>query len=238
MNNRMLNKAILCFSFVTCCLQADTDSNNRELLERLGKLALKRQYENGCVCLSDINEHVHHLRRLAAKCSSVVEIGLRTMVSSWGILQGLSENGLSQKSYIGIDLIRPEEDILYLAQGICNATAISFQFIQANDLEIDIESADMLFIDSLHTYAHLTYELETFSPKIRKYIAMHDTSDPFAFDDCHSYKGDRSEYPAFVNKNKRGTWPAVWDFLIRHPEWKLQERHFNNNGFTVLRRED
>ena len=32
----------------------------------------------------------------------------------------------------------------------------------------------------MHTYCHLSYELDTFSPKVRKYIAMHDTSEPWA----------------------------------------------------------
>jgi len=93
----------------------------------------------------------------------------------------------------------------------------------------------LLFIDSLHTYCHLTYELEKFSPKVSKYIAMHDTSWDPTIDDP-AYYGDYSEYPPEYDRTKRGLWPAVVDFLKRHPEWTLHERRLNNYGFTILKR--
>ena len=103
-------------------------------------------------------------------------------------------------------------------------------------MDIDIPPAEMLFIDSLHTYCHLTYELEKFSPKISKVIAMHDTSEPWGDADDSDYRGDYSEYPLYIDRSKKGLWSAVEDFLERHPEWILQERLFNNHGFTILRR--
>ncbi len=212
------------------------DSEESELLREIGRTSFKNMYELSCLRPSDINEHVIHLRRLAKECSSVVELGVGGMVSTWGILQGLSESSHENRSYLGVDLNRPPENLLQLAQYFCKPQGIAYDFMHKNDLEVDIDPVDFLFIDSLHTYAHLTYELETFSPKVRKYIAMHDTSDPYALADCQSYRGNHSEYPLFVNREKRGTWVAVWDFLAKHPEWQLQERHFNNNGFTILKR--
>jgi cephalosporin hydroxylase len=103
-------------------------------------------------------------------------------------------------------------------------------------MTIEIPSTDLLFIDSLHTYCHLTYELEKFSPHVRKYIAMHDTSEPWGTVDDTEYGGDYSEYPAAFDREKRGLWAAVEDFLSRHPEWRLLERRLNNHGFTVLER--
>jgi hypothetical protein len=35
---------------------------------------------------------------------------------------------------------------------------------------------------------------------------------------------------------RKGLWPAVEEFLIDHPEWRLKERFTNNNGLTVLER--
>ena len=170
------------------------------------------------------------------KCSSVVEIGLRSIVSTWGILQGLADNTAQHKTYLGIDLPVPPEENLEEARRIALGSGIDFQFLQANDMTIDLAPADMLFIDSLHTYCHLTYELEKFSPVIKEYIAMHDTSDPWGTLDDTEYKGNYSEYPAEYDRNKRGLWAAVEDFLARHPEWVLHERKFNCYGFTVLRR--
>jgi hypothetical protein len=101
---------------------------------------------------------------------------------------------------------------------------------------VDIEPTELLFIDSLHTYAHLTYELEKFSPKATKYIAMHDTSAPWGDTDDDEYHGDYSEYPPEIDRTKRGLWPAVLDFLNKHPEWTLKERRENSHGLTILQR--
>jgi hypothetical protein len=194
-------------------------------------------YEHHCNMSSDINEHIPVLRRFAAECSSVIEIGIREMVSTWGILQGLSESPSPSRSYLGIDLAFPPLENLSLAKNLSKKNGISFRFQKDNDLYIDLPYADMLFIDSLHTYRHLTYELEKFSPKIRKYIAMHDTSEPWGdLDETPYIPIDESAYPSNIDTNKRGLWQAVQDFLERHPEWILQERHLNNHGFTVLKR--
>lgn len=185
---------------------------------------------------SDIYEHLPVLRELASECESVIEIGVRRGVSTWGILLGLSENDKDSRSYIGIDLGYPPD--LSVFTKIAHDNNIDFDFWKTNDMEIDIVPCDMLFIDSLHTYCHLTYELETFSSKVGKYITMHDTSAPWGHCDDDTYHGNYSEYPQHYNRSKRGLWPAVEDFLIRHPEWRLKERRLNNHGFTTLERID
>jgi hypothetical protein len=76
---------------------------------------LKKMYEFYCTQESDIKDHVPVLRNLARECSSVVEIGLRSMVSSWGILMGLADSSACSKSYLGIDISYPPEDKLRLA---------------------------------------------------------------------------------------------------------------------------
>lgn len=197
---------------------------------------LQEMYNFYCTESTDIRGHVPRLRALAKECSSVAEIGIRSMVSSWGILQGLAESSAEKRAYLGIDLMLPPEDMLNKAQMVSMRNNIQYTFLQANDMEISIDPVDMLFIDSLHTYCHLTYELEAFSPVVKKYIAMHDTSDPWGALDDNQYNGDYSEYPVEYDRNKRGLWAAVEDFLSRHPEWELSERYFDYHGFTVLKR--
>jgi hypothetical protein len=202
------------------------------------KLELNHQYELASRTPSDINEHLCELRSLAQECSSVVEIGLRTMVSSWGILMGLSESRSVTRSYLGIDIESPPVHVFRLVSQLAQANNILFNILKANDMDIDIVPTEMLFIDSLHTYCHLTYELEKFSPQVRKYIAVHDTSAPWGNMDEPAYRGDFSEYPLEYDRTKRGLWPAVEDFLERHPEWILLNRYHNNHGFTILKRID
>lgn len=198
---------------------------------------LKNVYDLYCRAASDINEHIPVLCELSRECSSVVEIGVREMNSIWGILQGLAESPSPNRKYIGIDLSYPSAGVFTLAERLSRENDILFQFIKGNDMMIDIEPTDLLFIDSLHTYLHLTYELEKFSPKVRKYIAMHDTIAPWGEMDETSYLPEaESKYPKEISRNKRGLWPAVVDFLHHHPEWELKERRLNNHGFTVLQR--
>jgi hypothetical protein len=199
---------------------------------------LKQIYEDKCNTASDINEHLPALKELAKKCNSAVEIGIRNLVSTWAILQGLSDNTAKSKRYVGIDLIMPPARDLNSARKLSQKNGIDYFFLCGNDMTIELEPADLLFIDSLHTYCHLMYELEKFSGKIRKYIVMHDTSHPWGTRNDSMYHGDYSEYPAHFDKTKKGLWPAVEDFLRNHPEWTLHKRYFNNHGLTILRRVD
>lgn len=211
--------------------------NNATATESQGP-TLQQMYEAYCQKPSDINEHIPVLRQLANECTSVAEIGVRSIVSTWGILQGLSENSFPQKKYLGIDLQTPPINQLQLVKKLAKENGIDFVFWTVNDMQIELEPVEMLFIDSLHTYCHLTYELETFSPKVQKYLCIHDTSDPWAHRDDKSYHGKYSEYPSWYDRSKRGLWPAVCDFLERHPEWSLVERRTNNHGFTILKRNE
>lgn len=220
---------LLLFVSANAALFADEDA----------KKELKKMYDYHCKQSSDIRDHVPVLKNLANECTSVMEIGIRSMVSTWGVLQGLSENGASHRRYIGVDLNYPPVETFALALRLAESNDIDFNFLKQNDMEInvqDMKSVDMLFIDSLHTYCHLLYELEKFSPKVNKYISMHDTSEPWGIYDDNTYTGNYSEYPAHYDRIKRGLWMAVEDFLSKHPEWVLLERRFNNHGFTILKR--
>lgn len=236
MRNNLFSQFRLFFLLlISCCslscnqLQDHSSSDDRSS-------QLREMYDLHCQNPSDINEHIPVLRQLAKECSSVVEIGVRNIVSTWGILSGLAENSYVEKTYLGIDLKYPPDDRLQHAEQLAEDNGINFIFLCSNDMQIQIEPVDMLFIDSLHTYCHLTYELETFSSNVRKYICMHDTSDPCGERDDSEYCGDYSEYPDSYDRTKRGLWPAVLDFLKSHPEWSLVERRTNNHGFTILKR--
>jgi hypothetical protein len=210
-----------------------------EVLKKISDPTLERIYryyeklpERNC----DICEHAPLLRKLARDCESVTEIGVGPMISTWAILKGLSENEKPSRRYKGIDVADSPADLLRHAQKLSLEHGIHFTFEKKNDLEIEFEPVDFLFIDSMHTYCHLMYELKTFSPKVAKYIAMHDTAAPWGHRDDDEYRGNYSEYPKEFDRNKRGLWPAVVDFLKENPEWELQEHRTNCHGFTILKR--
>jgi hypothetical protein len=230
------------FPFILiCAFSLNTSIQATGSIDNIPNPSIKKIYEfyaGLSVWECDIGEHMPVLKQLAMECPSVCEIGLASVISTWAILQGLSENPAPFRSYVGLDIAMPPADNLQLAKEEAEKQGIAFLFRHGNDLYLDIEPVDLLFIDSMHTYCHLTYELEKFSPKVKKYIAMHDTSAPWGNRDDAEYVGNYSEYPRNYNRKKRGLWPAVVDFLARHPEWSLQERRLNCHGFTILKRRE
>ncbi len=219
----------LCLGFLLASSMAKAD-------ESACKTQLELMYDNYSKTASDINEHLPVLRDLSKECSSVVAIGIKNMVSVWGLLEGLSESASTKRQFIGYDAFLPPQDLVIQAQTLTDALGISFELVQTPYMSIQIKPCDMLFIDSLHTYRHLMHELETFSPKVRKFIALHDTSDPWGSQEDSAYNGNYSEYPKEYSSKKKGLWPAVKDFLAAHPEWQLKKRYLNNHGLTVLER--
>jgi hypothetical protein len=69
-----------------------------------------------------------------------------------------------------------------------------------------------LFIDTEHNYQQVTAELNLHADKVSTYIIFHDTA---TFADLRS---------------------GVYDWLFKHPEWKLKEEYTNNNGLTIFER--
>ena len=204
---------------------------------------LREQFELSHNKCHASNEHLPVFRALASECASVTEIGLEIMDSSWGLLQGLSESTSPNRSYLGIDCRAPPIHIVERARRLSQGVGISFTFWQINDLEIErLAPVDLLFIDGLHTYCHLLYELEKFSSQVEKYIVMHDTEEPWGHQDEIVNREDYSKYfpdipPGAVDWSKKGLREAVASFLERHSrEWVLHEHRTNNHGLTTLRR--
>jgi len=157
---------------------------------------------------SDINEHIPTLQRYASECGSIIEMGVRTIVSTWGLLMG------KPKKMISIDIKHPAEyganiDEVY---SYCKDRGINFEFIQASTLDITIEETDLLFIDTIHTYEQLSQELNLHGNKAAKYLIFHDT------ESCPE-----------INK-------AITEFIADNNHWHIKEVFYNNNGLTVLKR--
>ncbi|MCH9613327.1 MAG: hypothetical protein SP1CHLAM54_03260 [Chlamydiia bacterium] len=227
----MKNSLVFSLLALLLCMGCQTEEKKTHALKKLHK-----QYNFFAQHPSDINEHLPTIRKYARECESVLELGIRGVVSTWGSLVGLTENGSKTKTYIGVDIDPVESNKLKKLKKLSKRTGINYTFIHQDDMQVKPRKTDLLFIDTLHTYSHLMYELEKFSPQTKKYIICHDTSADFENTDWIGYTGDRSEYPKHISREKRGLWPAVLDFLATHPEWELLERHQNNNGLTVLKR--
>ena len=137
--------------------------------------------------------------------------GIKT-VTEFGPFEGCSTSAwisLRPEKFVTVDRgITLDVDLYKQA---AEEVGVNFEFILGNDIEIDIEPCELLFIDTMHTEDHTYEELQRHADKISKYLVFHDVN-PARFD---TLKG--------INK-----W---WK---DHPEWNLKYQDFQDCGFMVL----
>jgi hypothetical protein len=179
---------------------------------------LEEIYEKNASTPSDINEHLPTLKKYAQECETIVEMGVRTIVSTWAFLSG------NPKKLISVDYKYPidyNSNDLPIVENIAKEKNIDFSFVLGDTRNLTIPECDLLFIDTLHTYSQIKIELNLHSPKVKKYIIFHDTV-------SFRHIGE--------NNLDKGIWPAIEEFLSQNPEWKIHEVYENNNGLTVIKR--
>jgi len=181
---------------------------------------IETEYNTRCKSQSDINEHLPTLKRYAAECEHITELGCRGVVSTWAFLAG------NPKRMVSIDI---EDCKVDAASNACLQAGINFEFIKADDTKIEIEPTDLLFIDTLHTYEQLSKELALHGNKAKKYIILHDT-EIFGHKD---YYGNKK----YGTDGVVGLQPAIDEFLQKNQSWKIEEVFKNNNGLTVLKKQ-
>ena len=195
-------------------------------------------YKRVCDTRSDINEHLPTLRRYASQCSSVAEMGVRSVVSTWAFLQGLLDSHEAKKTLQCLD----KEDLPTINDVIkvAKENRIDMSFTKGDSATTRLMPVDLLFIDTWHVYAHLKRELAFHCDHVSKYIIMHDT----LIDGLHgesirsrfntAEQALQSGYPE--EEIRKGLKPAIDEFLAAHPEWAFKESFMFNNGLTVLQR--
>jgi hypothetical protein len=200
---------------------------------------LKQKYVQAKNTSSDINEHIETFYEYSKNYGHITELGIRSVVSSWGFLYGLYESQSSKKKMVGVDL--EWHDNINSLKSLAENNRIEYQFIQGDSAKVDIEETDILFIDTWHIYGHLKRELENHHSKTRHYIMMHDTTIDGTRGEtirCGWNAEEQSKTSGYpVDEIKKGLWPAIDEFLIKHPEWKLHKKYTNNNGLTILKRD-
>lgn len=161
----------------------------------------EKKYQELCNTPSDIFKHLPKLREYADKCSHVTEMGVRGCVSLYAFLSSKASKVMA------IDILNvwvPDNEKL--------------TFYCADDLKIEIEQTDFLFIDTLHNANHLRQELKLHSGKVNKYIGFHDT-------DIFGINGD---------DGGQGLMFAINEFLEENKEWSICYQTEINNGLTII----
>ena len=168
---------------------------------------IEEKYQQLCETPSDINEHLPTIRKYAQLCDTIVELGVRGMVSTWGLLAGYP---LEMVSVDIVDPIEHKGDTKETKE-VAISEGIYWKFTKESSLNFKFKRTDLLFIDTIHFYEQLSQELKLHSPHTVKYIIIHDTVIP---------------------EMKR----AIDEFLTGNMDWKVKEVFENNSGLTVLQR--
>lgn len=172
---------------------------------------LKKEYATACQQPTDINQHLPLLHSLASQCDTVVELGVRTGVSTRALLASGCKNLHSFDLYLD-DRVTELFDHAKKQGKNCN-------YQVGDSLTMTIPETDLLFIDTYHTYKQLRSELNRHHSRVSKYIAFHDTF-------TYGLKTDQDQL--------KGIFTAIVEFMIDHPEWKFKYHTSENNGFTVI----
>jgi hypothetical protein len=185
---------------------------------------------------SDINEHLPILLNYTKQCSSVVECGVRNIVSSYAFLYGLSQT--PNNCYTMVDPIKSDQIDSFLK--LCSDHNVNTTFYEQSDLDCPLIQTDLLFIDTWHVYGQLKRELNRWNTSVNKFIILHDTTTDEWYGETMRNHWNAEEqsriYGIPVEEINKGLWPAVEEFLKEHPEWTVELRLTNNNGLTILRR--
>jgi len=175
---------------------------------------------------TDIREHLEILKTYASRCNHITELGVRTMVSTWAFILGCP------KKLVSVDILSPSyylkdnDSLLNIVKNICKNMNIDFSFILGSSLEITIEETDLLFIDTDHCYNQLSQELNLHEDKTKKWIILHDT------ESCKNYIKNS------IGVMTGGMQDAIDEFLSNNEQWHIKEVYTNNNGLTILERNE
>lgn len=201
--------------------------------------SIEQKLTNAIATKGDINEHLVYLTKLSAECSSILECGVRSIVSSWAFVNGLTLNNDAVTKCLTSCDIQVPPNIAELDRA-CVQNNIKFDFFQGNDLELPMKPYDLIFIDTWHVYAQLKRELNMMHEYAMKYIVMHDTEiDKIDGESIRvgwntAQQSIESGFPEY--EIRCGLERAIKEFLIQHPEWKIKSRFTHNYGLTVLER--
>jgi hypothetical protein len=183
---------------------------------------LHQNYIAECNAQSDINEHLPTLKHLADECDTVIEMGVRSVVSTWAFLVSKCKNITSydiQNPSFFPNHTKTTNNIQTITE-LAKSEDKNYTFIKGDTLKITIPETDLLFIDTYHVYDQLIQELKLHGNKARKYIVLHDTE----------------KFGTVGEHGKQGLNKAVNEFIDENDHWKVEYVYKNNNGLTVLRR--
>jgi len=123
--------------------------------------------------------------------------------SAWLMLRPKKFTTVDQGTTLNIELFKQA----------ANEIGVDFKFILGNDLEIDIDPCELLFIDTVHSQEHTYLELKRHAHNVSKYLVFHD-----------------------VNPERFGTLAGIEQWRQENSGWETDYIDYDDCGFMVLRK--
>jgi hypothetical protein len=164
-----------------------------------------------------IAHYMDILYNYACECETITEFGINQVNSTWAFLLSNPKRltsidiDLHNNSTKHLETLKGTNIWLLNAQRLASKANIDFKVIESDTTKIEIDTTDLLFIDSNHSYKSLSQELTLHGNKVQKYIIFHDT--------------------ILVKDLNR----AINEFLINNPNWIINEIITSNPGLTIIK---
>lgn len=178
---------------------------------------LDQLFDWTCTIERDLNEHLPTLKKYSERCDYVAEITKRRE-STVGLLSGRPKRLLTFTSEPDPLLMHHLQRASKTDEGL-NESVVDIR--QGRPTE-DFPEVDMLFIDDMHNGPAVRHQLQTYGPKVSKYIVFHDT-------EYHGKVGD-------AGAESEGILPPIREFCEQNQEWFVAEHYLKQYGLTVLSR--
>jgi len=159
----------------------------------------------------DLNEHMPAFRILASQAAGVVVELTGRRESTIGLLAGRPQSLASFTTEV-------DNHVMKAGSLVSDTTKFTPRPYNMGHILAEIPENDLLFIDTKHTYHQLLTELQTYAPRCRRFIAIHDTE----------IYGERGE------DGQLGLRLAIAEFCDHNPQWAVIDHAKHQYGLTVL----
>jgi len=156
----------------------------------------------------DLDKHLDKIAEYAAKCDHVTEVTHRR--ESTVALLAARKKVCSYQS---------EHDPLIGRLIDIFPTKLDAKLVKIDSPPQLVEETELLFLDTVGTYDRLKVELFLYTPKVSRYIIIHDTQ-------VYAEKGEYG--------GSRGLLPALREFMREQPEWSVIYHTTEQYGLTVI----
>lgn len=187
---------------------------------------IEELYAEHCAGPTAMAAHLPRLRQLATSLPLAVEFGVKKGGSSSALILGAEH-------VISYDLVATSR-----ARSLERAAGEWWEYRLEDSRTAHFPDCDLLFVDSLHTYAQCRAELEAHADSVKRYLVFHDVItfgvvgvDPETGRHLWEYAGNGSVPPEAL-----GVRPAIDELMIRDPSWRITESHVHSHGLLVLER--